>query len=95
MRIPCPLCGPRGHEEFAYYGDASPQRPDASRADAEAAFCDFVYLRDNPGGPHVELWFHAAGCQMWLMVERDTRTHAIKGIRLARDRAAVRSQGAP
>ena len=21
MRIPCPYCGPRGHDEFAYHGD--------------------------------------------------------------------------
>ncbi len=24
---------------------------------------------------HREHWFHAAGCQSWLLVERDTRTH--------------------
>ena len=77
MRIPCPHCGPRGHDEFAYYGDASPVRPDPRRPDAEQAFCDYVYLRDNPAGGHRELWYHAQGCQAWLIVERDTRTHAI------------------
>jgi methylglutamate dehydrogenase subunit B len=89
MRIPCPLCGVRGHEEFTYYGDAGPVRPDPARSDAEAAFCEYVYLRDNPAGPHRELWFHAAGCQAWLAVERDTRAHTVQRAELALDRAEL------
>jgi heterotetrameric sarcosine oxidase delta subunit len=84
MRIPCPHCGPRGHEEFAYYGDATPRRPDPSDPEAERSFCDYVYLRDNPAGLHRELWYHAQGCQSWLIVERDTRTHEIGGVVSAR-----------
>ena len=90
MRIPCPHCGPRSHEEFAYHGDASPRRPDAPApgdgSDDPAvreAFCDYVYLRDNPAGRHRELWFHGMGCHAWLVVERDTRTHAILGAQAA------------
>jgi sarcosine oxidase subunit delta len=79
MLIPCPHCGLRTHEEFTYLGDATPVRPDASSADAEAAFFDYVYVRDNPAGRHRELWFHGAGCHAWLVVERDTRTHEIFG----------------
>ena len=52
-------------------------RPDAEAAGADAAFFDYVYLRDNPAGPLSELWYHRAGCRSWLVVERDTRTHAI------------------
>jgi heterotetrameric sarcosine oxidase delta subunit len=85
MRIPCPCCGPRGSEEFAYHGDAAPQRP-APEADA-AAWADYVYLRDNPAGPIDELWYHAAGCHAWLRVRRDTRSHAILAVRLAREAA--------
>ena len=79
MLIPCPHCGLRTHEEFTYLGDATRVRPDASRADAEPAFFDYVYIRDNPAGRHRELWFHGAGCHAWLVVERDTRTHEIFG----------------
>jgi sarcosine oxidase subunit delta len=43
-----------------------------------------VYLRDNPAGPCRELWFHAAGCHSWLVVERDTRTHEIRSVTFAR-----------
>ena len=92
MRIPCPHCGPRGHDEFAYYGDASLARPDASRPDAEQAFCHYVYLRDNPAGLHRELWYHAQGCQTWLVVERDTRTHAVGRVFEARAAAARRPE---
>jgi len=93
MRIHCPHCGPRGHDEFAYYGDAAPVRPDPTRPDAEAAFCDYVYLRDNPAGPHRELWYHAQGCQAWLVVERDTRTHAIGRATAARDDSGRQREG--
>ena len=30
MRIPCPHCGERGHEEFLYLGDAGARRPDGT-----------------------------------------------------------------
>ncbi len=75
MLIPCPWCGPRDQVEFTYGGDATVRRPapDAS----ERAWVDFVYFRDNPRGPHEELWYHGAGCRLWLKVLRDTRTHDI------------------
>lgn len=85
MRIPCPHCGPRTHEEFTYYGDATVRRPSSTDPNAEAAFYDYVYTRDNPFGLHRELWFHQGGCHEWLVVERDTRNHDIKGAVPARD----------
>jgi methylglutamate dehydrogenase subunit B len=81
MRIPCPHCGARDLREFSYLGDAKPKRPDPNSADALERFNTYVYTRDNPMGQHVELWYHAAGCQTWLVVERDTRTHAITTVR--------------
>jgi methylglutamate dehydrogenase subunit B len=85
MRIPCPHCGPRTHEEFTYFGDATARRPSSTGPDAEAAYYDYVYTRDNPFGLHRELWFHHGGCHEWLVVERDTRNHDIKGAVPARD----------
>jgi methylglutamate dehydrogenase subunit B len=84
MRITCPHCGPRGHDEYTYHGDATRTRPDAMSPEAAVAFSDYVYLRDNPHGKHHELWFHAAGCHAFLIVERDTTTHSIKSVRAAR-----------
>jgi heterotetrameric sarcosine oxidase delta subunit len=73
--IPCPHCGPRNHDEFAYAGDATvmPPGPEAPLAEWSAA----TYLRDNPRGRHRELWRHSFGCGAYLVVERDTRTHEV------------------
>ena len=66
--------------EFTY-GGADVTRPAAAlpldpSAAPDADPNDFVYRRDNPAGPHRELWFHAAGCRRWFAVTRDTRTNA-------------------
>ena len=42
-----------------------------------------VFLRENPRGPHSEVWHHLQGCRAFLIVERDTLTHEITGARLA------------
>ncbi|KFC75721.1 Sarcosine oxidase, delta subunit, heterotetrameric [Bosea sp. LC85] len=86
MRITCPHCGARDVQEFTYLGDANPQRPEGM-ATTEAAMHDYVYQRDNPAGRHRELWYHSAGCHAWLVVTRDTRTHAIETVETARARA--------
>lgn len=83
MRIPCPYCGSRDVQEFSYLGDADLRRPDPEAP--EAAFHDYVYLCDNPAGPHRELWYHGAGCRNWLVVTRNTVTHAITGARFAKE----------
>lgn len=83
MRIECPFCGERDVSEFNYLGDAGLHRPPADTADAADRFYEAVYLRDNPAGPHQELWCHAGGCLSWLRVTRNTRTHEILAVRLA------------
>ena len=93
MLIPHPLLGPRDAQEFTYLGDAAlMRRPDPQAADAEAAFCDYVFLRDNPAGVHRELWFHEQGDRSWLVVTRNTVTHEILGVELASD--VAQSEGA-
>lgn len=77
MRIRCPFCGERDLSEFSYLGDANIRRPDPTAADRDSSFYEAVYLRDNPAGPHDELWYHSFGCRSWLRVSRDTRTHEI------------------
>jgi heterotetrameric sarcosine oxidase delta subunit len=80
MRIPCPHCGTRDVREFTYLGDATLQRPDPTAADAPERFAAYVYLRENRAGVHRELWYHGSGCQAWLVVTRDTVTHAISAV---------------
>ena len=83
MRIPCPYCGARDVREFAYHGDATLERPDPGAPDALERFTAYVYLRNNPSGPHRELWYHAAGCHAWLAVTRNTYTHEITAVQPA------------
>ena len=98
MIIDHPLLGPRDPREFVYLGDATLlDRPDPdafdARADALAAFTDWLYLRDNPAGLHEELWYHEQGDRSWLVVTRDTLTHEIHAVRLAREVALERGRG--
>lgn len=83
MRILCPFCGDRDLSEFTYLG-ATLERPDPAQSEAAARFFEYVYLRSNPAGPHEELWYHESGCHSWLRVRRDTRTHEILAVELAR-----------
>ncbi|MEJ2171804.1 MAG: sarcosine oxidase subunit delta [Woeseiaceae bacterium] len=86
MIIEHPLLGPRDAAEFTYLGDAAMiDRPDWQSGDAISRFHDYLYLRDNPAGEHRELWFHEQGDRSWLVVTRDTTTHEITKVELARD----------
>lgn len=92
MIINHPLLGPRDAQEFVYLGDASLiNRPDGMAAGAYDAFHDYLYLRDNPAGLHRELWYHEQGDRSWLVVTRNTLTHDITAVEIARD--VARSQG--
>ncbi len=77
MRIRCPWCGDRDHDEFAYGGDAKMVRPPEPGALSDIDWHAYVYSRANPRGPHEELWQHLAGCRAWLKVRRDTVTHQV------------------
>lgn len=95
MIINHPLLGPCDAQEFTYLGDASLlDRPDGMAEGAEAAFYNYLYLRDNPAGQHVELWFHEQGDRSWLVVTRNTVTHEITSVELARDIARNRGRSA-
>ena len=86
MIINHPHLGPRDAAEFTSIGDASLlKRPDWQVDDADDAFYRYLYLRDNPAGLHRELWFHEQGDRSWLVVTRDTVTHAVVDVALARD----------
>jgi sarcosine oxidase subunit delta len=92
MIINHPLLGPRDAQEFTYLGDASLiDRPDWQADDAAKQFYNYQYLRNNPAGEHRELWFHEGGDRSWLVVTRNTVTHEISNVELARD--VARMQG--
>ncbi|MEO9778475.1 MAG: sarcosine oxidase subunit delta [Sedimentitalea sp.] len=94
MLIDHPLLGLRDSQEFTYLGDASLiDRPDWQADDAADQFHDYLYQRDNPAGLHRELWFHEVGDRSWLLVTRNTVTHEITSVEMARDVARSKGRG--
>ena len=81
--IDCPLCGERPYTEYRYGGDAGKSRPPHGSCDARL-WHDYLFLFDNPKGPHREFWQHVHGCRQWLIVVRDTATNTVTEVRLAR-----------
>ena len=88
MRIRCPFCGDRDSREFAYKGAADGWRPTPHLSDTQERVFEAIYVRDNPAGPHKELWYHVFGCRSWLRVIRDTRTHEIVTVDLVKETAS-------
>lgn len=90
MLIDHPLLGPRDASEFTYLGDAALiDRPENATVDE---MHDYLHLRDNPAGTHRELWYHEYGDRSWLVVTRNTLTHEILGVELAREVARARGR---
>ena len=79
MLIPCPHCGTRPHSEFTYGGDATVSRPADPAQAGDEVWLEYLYIRENPRGPHREYWHHTMGCEQWIEVRRDTLTHRIEG----------------
>ncbi|ASJ75658.1 sarcosine oxidase subunit delta [Granulosicoccus antarcticus] len=92
MLINHPLLGLRDASEFVYLGDANLlNRPEADASDALQQFHDYLHIRKNAAGEHRELWYHEQGDRSWLIVTRNTLTHDISKVELARDVALARN----
>lgn len=92
MIINHPLLGPRDASEFVYLGDASlMNRPNPKAENAQQAFYEYMYLRDNKAGEMRELWFHEQGDRSWLIVTRNTISHEIVKVELARGSSGAQS----
>ena len=79
MRITCPHCGERDRREFTYLGAEDYLHRPAEGAEPEA-WDDYLHLRDNPAGETRDLWYHELGCGAWLLVTRNTVTHAVLAV---------------
>ncbi len=88
LRIHCPYCGVRDHEEFSYFGDATKHYPPLD-VEHHDGWVDAVYMRDNPKGVHTEFWQHTLACRRWLVVRRHTVMHDIVDVRPARERTVA------
>lgn len=78
LLIHCPCCDePRPEIEFRYGGEAHIARaPDPAKlGDDELA--QYLYMRSNPKGWHIERWCHAHGCGRFFNAVRNTVTDCL------------------
>lgn len=80
LLIQCPWCGPRNDTEFSYGGEAGIVRPANPLALSDQEWAEYLYMRNNKRGAHLEQWCHSAGCRQWFQVVRDTMTNRISGV---------------
>jgi heterotetrameric sarcosine oxidase delta subunit len=71
--LECPNCGLRDVNEFKFQGEVT-TRP---RQPTLRELTDYVYFRANVAGVQREWWYHRAGCGLWFLAERDTRTNEV------------------
>jgi sarcosine oxidase subunit delta len=73
LLIRCPYCHmDRPESEFRYGGEAHITRPAEPLTMSDAEWADFLYMRVNPKGIHVERWRHIHGCGRFFNSVRDT-----------------------
>ncbi len=76
--LTCPNCGERNVAEFRLGGECKrrPTNPEESASDA--AWVDYLYLKENRLGRQQEWWYHRAGCGCWFIAERHTKTQVVE-----------------
>ena len=74
--LTCPNCGERNVSEFRFGGDYLP-RPSDPCAQTDEAWVDYLYMRENGMGLQTEWWYHYAGCGLWFLAERHTKTNEV------------------
>lgn len=78
LLIECPWCGARDESEFSYGGEAHIVRPAKPEELTDAQWADYLFMRKNPKGNHLEQWVHSQGCRRWFAAQRDTVTYRIE-----------------
>lgn len=72
LLIECPYCREARPEiEFRYAGEAHLARPEAAGT-TDREFAEFLYMRANPKGLHIERWRHTNGCGRYFNAVRHT-----------------------
>ena len=89
--VRCPHCGHREATEYVYGGEIT-ERP--AQRPGRRELCLYLYQRANAAGVQREWWFHAAGCNRWLVVERDTVTNEVHDVVAAEAGAPEGADGA-
>jgi len=78
LLLTCPHCDLAVEEtELTPGGEAHLNRHGPGSDDE--AFEEYLFLRENPKGPHLERWRHSHGCGKWFIAARDTVTMQVFG----------------
>ncbi|MDH3691640.1 MAG: sarcosine oxidase subunit delta [Gammaproteobacteria bacterium] len=77
LLIECPWCGLRDESEFSCGGEAHIVRPNNPENCNDAQWADYLFMRKNPKGDHLEQWVHTQGCRRWFGAQRDTVSYRI------------------
>ena len=78
LLITCPNCGERNVAEFRFGGEYITRPQDPDNAASDEAWVDYLYLKQNKLGVQKEWWYHRAGCGLWFLAERHTKTQLIE-----------------
>jgi heterotetrameric sarcosine oxidase delta subunit len=76
--IPCPYCGERNVTEFRFGGEYKKRPANPAIPEADEAWADYLYLKENSAGLQKEWWYHRAGCRRWFLAERHTVTQVVE-----------------
>lgn len=76
IQIACPNCGVRNSNEFRFGGEYNPRLKNMMVVSNEE-WTDYVFLRENKVGVQKEWWYHRAGCGVWFLAERHTKTNEV------------------
>jgi sarcosine oxidase, subunit delta len=93
LLIPCPWCGSRDEIEFRYGGQAGIAYPADPDGLTDAAWADYLFMRDNPKGPFAERWYHVHGCRRWFGLTRNTATNELLDGAQREDGSEIRQGG--
>jgi sarcosine oxidase subunit delta len=75
LLLTCPNCGQRNVSEFRFGGEV---RRRSSVPEDSTAWADSLYMKENKLGVQTEWWYHRAGCGLWFLAERHTKTQVIE-----------------
>lgn len=78
LLLTCPNCGPRNVAEFRFGGEYKTRPQNPADPAADAAWADYLYFKTNPLGVQKEWWYHRAGCGLWFIAERHTKTQVVE-----------------
>jgi heterotetrameric sarcosine oxidase delta subunit len=78
LLLSCPNCGERNVAEFRFGGEVKRHPHNAADVPADVALADVLFLKENILGVQKEWWYHRAGCGLWFLAERHTKTQVIE-----------------